>query len=320
MWGLARAWLRALPGPLQGAILMTVAAGAFAGMNILIRALSFELHPFQISFLRVVSSLVFMMPWLAHAGLSALASASHKLYLSRAIVGYASMLCWFTSLSLLPVSEATALSFTAPLFATAAAALLLGEIVRARRWTATIIGFLGAMVVIRPGFQAVELAHVLVLASAALGGWNTITVKQLTRTEAANVIVIYMTLYLTPMSLLPALFVWQWPTLDAWLMVAALGLCGIVGHQTFTRALAACDASYVLPFDFARLPMVAIIAYFAFAEIPDPWTWVGGGIIVASTVYIARREASLARSTPPTAAASEAGAVAKRPDPAKAGE
>ncbi len=319
MWGLARARLRALPGPLQGAILMTIAAGAFAGMNILIRALSFELHPFQIAFLRIVGSLAFMLPWLAHAGLSALASASHKLYLSRTVIGYASMLCWFTSLSLLPVSEATALSFTSPLFATAAAALLLGEIVRARRWTATIVGFLGAMIVIRPGFQTVELAHVLVLISAALGGWNAITVKQLTKTDSPNVIVAYMTIYLTPVALIPALFVWQWPSLEAWLMVALLGLCGTIGHQTFTRALAVCEASYVLPFDFARLPMVAFIAYFAFAEFPDPWTWVGGGIIVASTVYIARREANLARLTPPAATASETGAVAKRPDPAKAG-
>jgi drug/metabolite transporter (DMT)-like permease len=317
MFGSARARFEALPGPLQGALLMTVAAAAFAGMNAIIRAVNFELHPFQTAFLRVLAGLAFMLPWLAHAGLAALATASHKLYASRAFVGYASMLCWFSALALMPVAEATALSFTSPLFATAAAALLLGEIVRLRRWTATIVGFLGAMVVIRPGFAAFEWAHLLVLASAALGGWNAITVKQLTRTDPANVIIVYMLLYLAPVSLIAALFVWQWPSWHALGLVTLMGVCATIGHQAFTRALAVSDASYVLPFDFARLPMVAVIAYFAFGEAPDIWTWIGGGIIVAATVYIARREAQLARLAAPHAQASETGAVAKRPDPAK---
>ncbi|MFM7347604.1 MAG: DMT family transporter [Tagaea sp.] len=317
MFGSARKRFESLPGPLQGALLMTVAAAAFAGMNAIIRALSFELHPFQNAFLRVIAGLAFMLPWLAHAGLSALATASHRLYASRALMGYASMLCWFSALALMPVAEATALSFTSPLFATVAAALLLGEIVRMRRWTATLVGFAGAMVVIRPGFASFEWAHLLVLASAALGGWNAITVKQLTRTDNPNVIVLYMTIYLTPIALIPALFVWQWPSWHALGLVFLMGVCATIGHQAFTRALAACEASFVLPFDFARLPMVAAIAFFAFGEVPDIWTWIGGGIIVAATVYIARREAQLARLAPPHAHASESGAVAKRPDPAK---
>jgi drug/metabolite transporter (DMT)-like permease len=317
MFDAARARFEALPGPLRGALLMTVAAAAFAGMNAIIRALSFELHPFQSAFFRVVAGLAFMLPWLAHAGISALATASHKLYASRALMGYISMLCWFSALALMPVAEATALSFTSPLFATVAAALLLGEIVRLRRWSATIVGFVGAMVVIRPGFETIEFAHLLVLASAALGGWNAITVKQLTRTDNPNVIVLYMTIYLTPMSLIPALFVWQTPSWHALGLVFVMGVLATIGHQTFTRALAACEASFVLPFDFVRLPMVAFIAYLAFGESPDIWTWIGGGIIVAATVYIARREAQLARLAAPQAHASETGAVAKRPDPAK---
>jgi drug/metabolite transporter (DMT)-like permease len=317
MFATARARFDSLPGPLRGALLMTVAAAAFAGMNAIIRALSFELHPFQSAFLRVYVGLLFMLPWLAHAGISALATASHKLYASRAFMGYASMLCWFSALALMPVAEATALSFTSPLFATVAAALLLGEIVRLRRWSATIVGFLGAMVVIRPGFETLEFAHLLVLASAALGGWNAITVKQLTRTDNPNVIVLYMTIYLTPMALIPALFVWQWPSWHALGLVFVMGVCATIGHQSFTRALAACEASFVLPFDFVRLPMVAVLAYFAFGEVPDGWTWIGGGIIVAATVYIARREAQLARRASPHAHASESGTVAKRPDPAK---
>jgi drug/metabolite transporter (DMT)-like permease len=286
---------RGLPGPIQGAILMTVAAAGFAGMNIIIRALSFELHPFQISFFRVVIGVAFMLPWVMRAGLGALATASHKLYLSRSMLGYASMLCWFTGLASLEIAEATALGFTSPLFATAAAALLLGEVVRARRWTATLIGLSGAMIVIRPGFGDLEFAHLLVLASAALGGWNAITVKQLTRTDNPNVIIVYMSLYMLPVAFLPALFVWRWPSADALMLVGLLGVCATIGHQCFTRAMAACEASYVLPFEFARLPISATVAYFVFAEQPDIYTWIGGGVIIGSTFYIAQREAYIAR-------------------------
>jgi len=305
-----------MPAAVKGAVLMTIAAAAFAGMNVTIRAMNGELHPFQVAFLRCAVGFAFMLPWLAHAGLAGLKTGSQKLYGSRAFVGYASMLCWFTALAALPVAEATALSFTSPLFATVAAALLLGEIVRRRRWTATIVGFLGAMVVLRPGLENVSLAHALVLASAALGGWNAITVKQLTRTENPNTIILYMTIYLVPLSLVPALFVWQWPSAQGWLLTLVLGVFATIGHQSFTRALAQCEASYVLPFDFTRLPMVAAMAYFVFGEVPDIWTWVGGAVIVGATLYIARREAQLARLANAASAhalhANEVAAVAKR--------
>jgi drug/metabolite transporter (DMT)-like permease len=295
MFEVSRTRFQALSGPVQGAILMTIAAGGFAGMNILIRALTFELHPFQVSFFRVVVGLAFMMPWLFRVGLGGLATASHKLYLSRSLLGYASMLCWFTGLASLQIAEATALSFTSPLFATAAAALLLGEVVRARRWTATLVGLSGAMIVIRPGFETITFAHVLVLVSAALGGWNAITVKQLTRTDSANAIIVYMSLYMLPCALVPALFVWQWPSLHAIMLLGILGACATLGHQCFTRAIAVCEASYVLPFEFARLPLSATMAYFLFAEQPDIWTVLGGAVIIGSTFYIVRREAYLAR-------------------------
>ena len=238
IFGKARTRFGGLSGAVKGALLMTAAAACFAAMNVVIRAMNQELHPFQVAFLRCATGCAFMLPWLARTGFEGLRTASHKLYFSRAFVGYGSMLCWFTAIASLPIAEATALSFTSPLFATAAAALLLGEVVRQRRWTATIVGFLGAMVVLRPGLDVVSFAHLLVLASAALGGWNSITVKQLTRTDNPNAIILYMTLYLVPMSAIPASFVWQWPSAQAWVLTFFLGLFATLAHQSFTRALA----------------------------------------------------------------------------------
>jgi drug/metabolite transporter (DMT)-like permease len=205
------------------------------------------------------------------------------------------MFCWFSALVTLPLAEAIALGFTQPLFATVLAVLLLGEVVRLRRWTATVIGFLGAMIILRPGLEEVTSAHLLVLLSSATGAITSVVVKRLTRTEDPNTIVTYMTLLATPLALLAALPGWIWPDAASWLWLVALGLLGTVGHQAVTRAIGCLDASLVASLDFIRLPMAAALAWLAFGEIPDIWTWIGGAMIAAASVYIARREAQLAR-------------------------
>jgi drug/metabolite transporter (DMT)-like permease len=259
-------------------------------------------------FFRNFAGFAFMLPWLCRTGLSALRTDHTRYYLGRSFMGFLSMLLWFTALAMMPLAEATALSFTSPLFATIFAVLLLHEVVRARRWSATVIGFLGAMIILRPGMESLGLAHWLVLASSALGGLNAILIKQLTRTENANAIVTYMTLYIIPMSLVPALFVWTMPPLHTWPLIALLGFIATLGHQAMTRAFAATDTTIVMSFDYARLPFVAVIAWFAFGEVPDLWTWVGAAVIVGASTYIAHREAVVAR-TRRTQAASAAGAA-----------
>jgi drug/metabolite transporter (DMT)-like permease len=206
------------------------------------------------------------------------------------------MLCWFWSVSLLPITEATALGFTAPFFTTILAALVLGEIVRLRRWTAVIVGFAGALVILRPGFGDLPLFGAMVaLTAAATQACSTVMIKSLARTESPNAIVAYMGIYLTPMSLIPALFFWTWPSWEMLGWMALLGLVGTLAHLCFARALGAADASAVVPIDFARLVFVAVIGIVVFNQIPSAWTWVGAAVIFASGVYIVRREAIAAR-------------------------
>jgi drug/metabolite transporter (DMT)-like permease len=275
---------------------MTAAAFFFSIMNYLVRLAGQELNPIEVAFFRNFFALLFMLPWLMRVGRSGLATKRFSGHVWRALFGMGAMFCWFYSVTLMPLAEAVSLNFTVPLFATAGAALILGEVVRARRWTATAVGFLGVLVILRPGFTEITWVIGLPILAAAFMACATLCVKSLSETEAPNTIVLYMNLLLTPLSLLPALFVWQWPSVTTLVYVALLGLLAATAHISLTRAYAVADASAVLPLDYMRLPFVAGIAFLAFGEVPDLWTWVGAGIIAASTLYIAHREMRVSRS------------------------
>jgi drug/metabolite transporter (DMT)-like permease len=283
------------PAPLRAALWMIAATTAFALMIILIRHLTATFDPLQVVFFRNVFGLIAMLPWLAGQGIGGLRTQRLGLHALRATIGVVSMICWFTALSLMPLAQATALSFTAPIFTSVLAVLLLGEVMRLRRWSATAIGLLGTLVILRPDGSSMEPAALLAIASALLGAASPIFVKIMARTESTGAIVTYMVLFTTPLSLVPALLVWQTPTLAQLGFAALLGLAGTLGHLCFTRALATADATVVVPFDYLRLPAVALIAYLAFGEVPVIWTWIGGVIIAASSLYMTLREMKLKR-------------------------
>jgi drug/metabolite transporter (DMT)-like permease len=152
---------------------------------------------------------------------------------------------------------------------------------------------LGALLIVRPGFAAIDPAALLAIGTAAIWATSTVLIKVMARTESAGAITTYMVLLTTPMTLLAALFVWQTPTLEQLGWAALLGAAGSTGHICMSRALAAADATLVAPLDYLRLPIVALIAFLAFGEIPNVWVWIGGGVIAASSIYIAQREARL---------------------------
>jgi drug/metabolite transporter (DMT)-like permease len=297
-----------MPGPLRAALWMTAASIAFAAMIILIRHLTATFDPLQVVFFRNIFGLIVMLPWLAGHGLGALRTRRLGLHALRATIGIVSMVCWFTALSLMPLAQATALSFTAPIFASVLAVFVLGEVMRLRRWTATAIGLLGTLIILRPDDSVIEAGALLAIASAVLGAASPIFVKIMSRTESTGAIVTYMVLFTTPLSLVPALLVWQQPTLVELGFAALLGLAATLGHLCLTRALATADATVVVPFDYLRLPAVALIAYLVFAEVPEVWTWIGGAIIAASSIYMTLREVKLKRQAqaagPPATTAS----------------
>jgi drug/metabolite transporter (DMT)-like permease len=288
------AWAQA-PGPMRGAAFMLISAVSFAAMAGIIRYLGDHLHPFEIAFFRNIVSLALMAPWVLRGGIAGLRTASIRKYSLRGLASITAMLCWFYGLATMPIAEATALSFTAPIFTSIAAIFFLGERMGMRRWAAIVVGFTGAMIILRPGLSAISLSALVVLGGSAAVACSVIMVKILSRTEPSSLIVAYMGIYLVPMSLIPALFVWTTPTLSDWFWLIVIGAVATVGQLGMTHAYAATEATVVLPFDYARLPSAALIGYLAFNEVPDIWTWVGATVIAGSAIYIARREAKLAK-------------------------
>ena len=283
----------ALPAVVQGALLMLASALCFSVINVLIRELSASFDPLHIGFFRTFFALLFMLPWLARAKKDGLRTKRLPLHVWRACFGLLAMVCWFHAIAYLPLAQAVALNFTVPLFVTAGAALILGEVVRARPWSATIVGFLGVLVIVRPGVLELSPAMALPVMAAAFMAISTLMVKTLSRSDRPGTIVLYMNLIMTPLSLIPALFVWRWPDPWSFVLLALLGFLAALSHLFLTHAYARVDASAVQTFTYVRLPLVAAVAYFAFAEVPDIWTWIGAAIIVGSAIYIARREAKV---------------------------
>ncbi len=281
----------------RGIAWMVVATAFISLMHTSIRHLSADIHPFEIAVFRNLFGLVVVLPWLFRYGLAPFKTRRLKLLSLRAVVNVVAMLCFFQALSMAPLTEVTALAFTAPIFATVFAVLILGERVGGRRWMAIGIGFAGAFVVLRPGFASIDLGQVLTLVASVLWAFVLLIIKTLSRTEASVTITAYMSLLMAPLALIPAVFVWQWPSLDQLWWLAFIGFLGGCGQMAMTQALKEAPTNVVMPFDFLRLIWIAAIAYVAFAEVPDLFTWLGGVTIFAAGAYIAYGERRRGRSS-----------------------
>jgi drug/metabolite transporter (DMT)-like permease len=286
----------ALSVPVRGALWMIGSAAGFAAMSAMIRPASVGLDAFEVVFFRNLFGLAFIAPILVRSRFAVLRTTRLPLHLARAVFFLCGMTVWFIAIPHIALVDAISLYFTSPLFITVLAALVLKERVRARRWTAVVIGLFGALVILRPGFQDVSSAAILVLVNAAFWSCSAIMVRLLSRTESATTIITHMFLWVTPLSLIPALFVWREPSLDALAWTVGVSASSAFGHWCLARAFTTAEASVIMPFDYTQLLFGALIGFFAFGEIPDAWTFAGAGIIAGAAIYIAQREAAHARA------------------------
>lgn len=280
-----------ISAPVKGAFYMILSAFCFAITAGLIRYATREVHPFEAAFLRSFSGLIFMLPLVMRGGLAKISIKRPRLHILRGIISGIGTLMWSSALAILPVGEAVALNFTAPLFATMMAPFVLHEVVRARRWIACVLGFVGVLIMLRPGLEVISVGALLSIGSAATIACNMLIIRIISQEDNARTVVFTFSIFTSIVTLLPALFVWETPS---WEMLIALVLCGLLAtlaHLLLTRAMSIAEMSAIAPLDFVRLLFAAGIGFIWFSEVPDIWTALGAMVITGSAVYIARREA-----------------------------
>ncbi len=275
---------------MRGIAWMMAATFFYAFTFVAIRELTRDFSVFELAFLRAAMGLLAMLPWLAGAGLAGLRTSRLKLYCVRAVVTYSGMGCWFYGLANVKLADATALLFTSPLFTVAILAVVRGERVTGRRGAALAAGFAGAMIIIRPGFADIALPVVALLyTTVAYGAVNAIT-RSLALTDNANAVVFYQFALVVPVSAGPAALDWITPGWGDAPMILVFGALSVVSMQCFTRARGAAPAAVVMPVFYLQLPVIAVLAFVFYGEVPDLWVWIGGAVICWASYDIARRE------------------------------
>ena len=272
---------------------MCLSTVAFSIMHGLVRFVSEVLPPFQIAFFRNIFGLAFLLPLLMRSRFAILRTKQIGLHALRGVINMAAMLMFFTALSISPIAKVTALGFTAPIFMAILAVLVLGERFRIYRWSAIFLGFVGMLIILRPGLVAIDTGALLVIGSAVLWAVAMLIIKIQSRTESSLTIVAYMGIFLGVFSIAPALWVWQPFELQTLGLMVLIGLFGSIAQMAISESLKETDPTALMPFDFLKLIWTAMIGAWFFAEIPDMFTWIGATVIFSSGLFIAFRERSV---------------------------
>lgn len=277
-------------GTLRGVLLMTLAGAFFAAMHSGIKYTAGEIHPIEIAFFRAFLSLPMLLPVVWRLGFRSMWPRRPGLMLTRGLLQSVSMMAWFSALALIPLAEATALNFTVPVITAAAAVFVYREAPRPHRWIAIALGFAGALIVIRPGFQVINDGTLLVLAAAVSLTFARLIVKTLLKTESNAAVVAWLGLVVSPVTFVASLFVWTWPTPEQFALLVFIAAMGTGGHLCWNQAYRDADIAAVEPLTFVRLIFAALFGYLLFAEVPTLWTWLGAGTIIAGATLLAVKE------------------------------
>ena len=269
--------------------------GSFMGAGV--KLLSDDLHPIIICFYRCLMGLIIITPFVARNNFQALQTNNMRLQIFRALINIISMICWFSAIGMMHFEKATALGFTTPLFTTILAVLILGEVIRFHRTAALLLGFVGILIIIRPGYMPFEFGTILMLIASFSFSFVLIFVKKLSATDSSLTIIFYHLLYMTPAFFILTLFYWENINLNQLIIFTLMGTSGLLSHWCLAQAFKLSDTTFVMPLQFTKLIWASLIGLFIFAEQPDIWTWVGGVVIFISVVYITYREAFKKKGT-----------------------
>jgi drug/metabolite transporter (DMT)-like permease len=286
-------WRASRLDPTARALLWSACAGLlFVILNSLMRGLSRALDPYQTQFLRYLMGVVVMLPLVARSGLAAYRPNQLAGHFTRGAVHTIGLVIWFTAIAHISIADTTAIGFTGPIFIMLGAVLVFKEPMRWERWLAAAIGLAGVLIVVAPKLTGSGGIYTLVmLASSPVFAASFLMTKALTRRERSEVIVAWQAISVTLFSLPLALLHWRAPSAGQWLLFLLCGLLGSGGHYCLTRSYASADISATQSLKFLDLVWATLIGWLAFGDAPSRSTLVGGVVICASTIWIARREA-----------------------------
>jgi drug/metabolite transporter (DMT)-like permease len=244
-----------------------------------------ELNVFQLMEMRTIMGLFMLYPLIrVSGGFQVLKTARLHMHVVRNTIHYGAQFSWFFALTLIPIGQVVAIEFTMPIWTAILAAMFLGERMTMWKVIAIVFGIVGVVIIVRPATGEINPGQLIALGAAVGFGISVVMVKSLTRTEQAAAIIFWMLVVQSVIGFFPALYVWKWPTAHAWGWVAVIAFCGTYSHYCMARALRHADATVVLPMDFLRVPLTAMVGWLIYAEKLDIFTVLGAVLILAGNL------------------------------------
>jgi drug/metabolite transporter (DMT)-like permease len=294
---------------LRGCLWMLAGGLLFVAVTVMVRLLGSDMPAVQAAFIRYLIGVLLVLPmlWRMRARGFGLGRGRVGRYALRGLVHGAAVLLWFYAMARIPLAEVTAIGFSTPVFTALGAILIFGEQVRLRRLLAILAGFVGTLLILRPGFNTIEAGSLAQLIAAFLFAGSFLLAKRMTQSESSADILVMLSIFCT-LTLLPgALYYWRTPTLLEVIWLAGVAVFATSGHYAITRAIAAAPLTVTQPLSFLQLIWAILFGYWLFDEVPDSWVIIGALVIVSAVSYLAHREAQAARrnrlnavTTPPT--------------------
>jgi len=268
---------------------------AFALNDVCVKTLGKKFDPSELAFFRYLVGFIILSPVFMKMGWGGLKTARPGIHFFRLVLACIAQVGVFMSVIHLSLADATAISFSRPLFATIFAIFLLKELVSKRRWSATIVGFGGVIIMVRPGLDGFDPVALIAVGAALTFSIANVMIRMMSTTEPPNRILFYYHLGGTIIFAIPTAMFWTQPVGIEWLLLVAIGVLTTIGMIGFVRAFSAGEMNAVGPMEYIRLVYAALLGFFLFGEVPDLWTYLGTAFIVGSALYIAREEANRSR-------------------------
>ncbi len=285
-------WWAGLAGNVRGAIWILLAGFLFTIMAGVIKSLGQRLHVTEILLFRQVVMTAIVAPVIIRGFPGSLKTDHPGLHAGRIIFAMTAMLAGFTAIIHIPLADATAISFARSFFITLFAIIFLKEVVGVRRWTATIVGFIGVLVMLRPtGTDALQVYGFIAAGGSAAAGMAITIIRKLSQWETPTTILSYQAIAVGLLMAPPAIWFWITPTAEEWMLLVLLGVVSYLAQYANIRAFRNGEATAIVPLDYARLVFATAIGVIIFSEWPDLSTYVGAAIIITASLYTVHREA-----------------------------